>query len=225
MRVATPNSRTFTMSQPDFSPAADRNKQPILDVLRQVLPERGNALEIASGTGQHVAWFAGHFPHWTWQPTEAQPRALDSIATYVTQQGLSNVRAPVLLDVMAQRWLPDDARFNAPVFDLIYCANMLHISPWATCAALMRGSARHLAPGGLIITYGPYLEHAVPTSAGNLAFDQSLRAQNPDWGIRLIDDVAQVAERAGLQLSTRHAMPANNLLLVWTQAEPLKMAG
>jgi hypothetical protein len=209
----------LAMPQPDYSPAAERNKQPILDVLRQLLPERGNALEIASGTGQHVAWFAAHLPHWTWQPSDTYASALDSIATYVVQQGLSNVRAPVLLDVMAPRWLPDDVRFDVPVFDLIYCANMLHIAPWATCAALMRGSARHLAPGGLLITYGPYLEHAVPTSAGNLAFDQSLRAQNPDWGIRLLDDVAQEAGRAGLRLSARHAMPANNLLLAWTRSD------
>ena len=202
------------MSQPDFSPAADRNKQPILDVLRQVLPERGSALEIASGTGQHVAWFASGLPHWTWQPTDAQPRALNTIATCVAQQGLSNVRAPLLLDVMAPRWLPDDAQF-----DLIYCANMLHISPWTTCASLMRGSARHLAPGGLLITYGPYLEDGVPTSAGNLAFDHSLRVQNPDWGIRLREDVEQEAARAGLRLSARHAMPANNLLLVWARRD------
>ena len=201
------------MSPPDFSPAADRNKQPILDVLRQVLPEHGSALEIASGTGQHVAWFAAGLPHWTWQPTDAQPGALNSIAQRVAQQGLSNVRAPLLLDVMAPRWLPDDARFDA-----IYCANMLHISPWATCAALMRGSARHLAPGGALITYGPYLEDDVPTSAGNLAFDQSLRAQDPAWGIRRREDVELEAARAGLQLSARHAMPANNLLLVWTLA-------
>jgi SAM-dependent methyltransferase len=202
------------MPQPDFSPAADRNKQPILDVLRQVLPGRGSALEIASGNGQHVAWFASGLPHWTWQPTDAQPRALNTIAACVAQQGLSNVRAPLLLDVMAPRWLPDDAQF-----DLIYCANMLHIAPWATCAALMRGSARHLAPGGLLITYGPYLEDGVPTSKGNLAFDQSLRTQNPDWGIRRREDVEQEAARAGLRLSARHAMPANNLLLVWTLRE------
>ncbi|HAL40385.1 MAG TPA: SAM-dependent methyltransferase, partial [Polaromonas sp.] len=97
------------MPQPDFSPAADRNKQPILDVLRQVLPERGSALEIASGTGQHVAWFASGLPHWTWQPTDAQPGALNTIAACVAQQGLPNVRAPLRLDVMAPRWLPDDA--------------------------------------------------------------------------------------------------------------------
>ncbi|UUZ64077.1 class I SAM-dependent methyltransferase [Polaromonas sp. P1-6] len=198
------------MPTPDFSPAADRNKQPILEVLRQLLPEHGNALEIASGTGQHVAWFAAGLPHWTWQPTDAQPGALNSIAAWVSRQGLANVRPPVLLDVMAAEWLPGSAQF-----DLIYCANMLHIAPWETCAALMHGSARHLAPGGVLVTYGPYLEGDVSTSAGNLAFDQSLRAQNPAWGIRLREDVEQVAAAAGLRLAARHAMPANNLLLVW----------
>jgi SAM-dependent methyltransferase len=200
------------MPQPDFSPAADRNKQPILDLLRQLLPTQGSALEIASGTGQHVAWFAANLPHWSWQPSDAQPGGFDSIAAHVAQLGLNNVRAPLLLDVMAAHWLPGDAQFDA-----IYCANMLHISPWATCAALMRGSARHLAPGGVLITYGPYLEEGIATSAGNLAFDQSLRAQDPAWGIRRREDVEREAASAGLHLSARHAMPANNLLLVWKQ--------
>lgn len=200
------------MPPPDFSPAADRNKQPILDVLCRVLAGRGSALEVASGTGQHVAWFAAGLPHWTWQPTEAQLGALNTIAKRTAQQGLTNVRPPVLLDVMAPQWLDEDARF-----DLIFCANMLHIAPWATCAALMHGSARHLAPGGALVTYGPYLEDGVPTSAGNQAFDQSLREQDPAWGIRRREDVELQAAQAGLQLSARHAMPANNLLLVWSR--------
>ena len=198
---------------PSFSPAADRNKQAILDVLRQVLPDHGHALEIASGTGQHVAWFAAALPRWTWQPTDAMPASLGSISAWVAEQGLLNVRPPLVLDVMAPEWLPGDARF-----DLIYCANMLHISPWATCAALVRGSARHLADGGVLVTYGPYLEDDVPTSEGNLAFDQSLRAQDPAWGIRRREDVEHEAARAGLRLLARHAMPANNLLLVWGKA-------
>ena len=198
------------MSQPHFSPAADRNKQAIFDVLRQVLPARGHALEIASGTGQHVAWFAAGLEHWTWQPTDALPAAMDSIGGWVAEQRLANVRAPLVLDVTAPGWLPADQQF-----DLIYCANMLHISPWATCDALMRGSARHLAPGGQLITYGPYFERDVPASEGNRAFDQSLRTQYPAWGIRQLEDVVQVAAQAGLQLHARHAMPANNLLLVW----------
>jgi hypothetical protein len=198
------------MPAPNFSPAADRNKQAILEVLRKVLPEQGRALEIASGTGQHVAWFAAGLPQWTWQPTDAMPTSLSSIAAWVAEQGLPNVRPSLVLDVMAPEWLPGDARF-----DLVYCANMLHISPWATCAALMQGSARHLAAGGVLVTYGPYLEDDVPTSEGNIAFDQSLRAQDPAWGIRRREDVEQEAARAGLRLLERHAMPANNLLLVW----------
>lgn len=201
------------MPASNFSSAADRNKQPILDVLRKVLPELGNALEIASGTGQHVAWFAAALPQWTWQPTDAMPAAIVSISARIAEQGLGNVRPPGVLDVLAPEWLP-----NSKLFDLIYCANMLHISPWATCAALMQGAARHLAPGGVLVTYGPYLEDGVPTSEGNVSFDQSLRAQNPAWGIRHKEDVEQEAVQAGLRLQARHAMPANNLLLVWGRA-------
>lgn len=196
-----------------FSPAADRNKQAIFDVLRLVLPARGHALEIASGTGQHVAWFAAGLAHWTWQPTDALPAAMDTISSWVAEQRLDNVRPPRVLDVMTPEWLPADQRF-----DLIYCANMLHISPWATCTALMQGSARHLASGGQLVTYGPYFERDVPASEGNVAFDECLREQNPAWGIRGVEDVVHVAAQSGLQLQTRHAMPANNLLLVWRAA-------
>ncbi len=195
---------------PAFSPAADRNKAAILSTLQTLLPARGFALEIASGTGQHVTWFAAGLPGWTWQPSDARPEALASIAAYTTQSGLGSVRPPVLLDVMAPEWLVAHQRF-----DLIYCANMLHVAPWPVCAALMAGSARHLQPGGRLVTYGPYLEDGVPTSPGNLAFDASLRAENPAWGIRRREDVEAAAAQAGLRLNQRHAMPANNLLLVW----------
>lgn len=117
---------------------------------------------------------------------------------------------PRVLDVMTPAWPVQPA-----AFDGIYCANMLHIAPWATCAALMQGAARHLAPQGVLITYGPYLEDGVPTSEGNLAFDASLRHENAAWGIRRREDVEQMARKAGLVLRERHAMPANNLLLVW----------
>ncbi|MDP3821701.1 MAG: DUF938 domain-containing protein [Burkholderiales bacterium] len=202
------------MTNLPHSPAADRNKQPILDVLRTILPARGTALEIASGTGQHAAFFAAAFPGWTWQPTDADTTALPAIAAWTAQSGATNVRPPLLLDVMAALWPSQGAPFTEP-FDAIYCANMLHIAPWATCAALMQGCARHLAPHGVLVTYGPYLEDDVPTSPGNLSFDQSLRQRNPDWGIRRREDVAQEAQRAGLGLRQRHEMPANNLLLVF----------
>jgi SAM-dependent methyltransferase len=198
------------------STAADRNKQPILEVLREVLPAQGTALEIASGTGQHATWFAAALPGWTWQPTDADASALPSIAAWTAQSGLSNVRPPLLLDVMMQQWPAQGPPFTEP-FDAIYCANMLHIAPWAACAALMQGTARHLAPGGVLITYGPYLEDGVPTAPGNLSFDQSLRARNPAWGIRHIQDVKREAQRCGLALRERHALPANNLVLVFAR--------
>lgn len=201
--------------QPDYSAAADRNKQAILDVLAGLVPAHGNALEIASGTGQHVAWFASGLPGWAWQPSDAQPDGFASIKAWGTEQGVRNVCAPVVIDVMAPNWLP-----GQQLFDLIYCANMLHIAPWDTCAALMHGSAQHLAPGGRLVTYGPYLEDGLPTSPGNLAFDDSLRERNPAWGIRHIEDVKAQAAQAELQLFARHAMPANNLLLVWVREQP-----
>jgi len=207
----------------EHSPAAARNSGPILAVLQALLPERGAALEIASGTGQHAACFAAALPGWTWQPTDAAPQGFASIAAWSADAGASNVRAPLLLNVLADSWPGAGTALTAPFnhpFDLIYCANMLHIAPWACCAGLMRGAARHLAPTGHLVTYGPYLEDDVPTAPGNLTFDASLRAQNPDWGIRALSDVAREAQHAGLRLAARHALPANNLLLVWQRTAP-----
>jgi SAM-dependent methyltransferase len=192
------------------SPAADRNKQPILDALIRILGERGTALEIASGTGQHAAWFAAAMPQWTWQPTDADARMLTPLATRVEQAALPNLRPPLLLDVTASQW-----PLQGHAFDAIYCANMLHIAPWAACAALMQGAARHLLAGGLLITYGPYFEEGVTPAPGNLAFDEDLRSRNSTWGIRHLRDVTAEAGAAGLALHERHALPANNLLLVF----------
>ena len=199
------------------SPAAERNRQPILDALRQVLPTQGVALEVASGTGQHVAFFAQGLPGWTWQPSDATPDGFASISAWCAQAGVANVRAPVVLDVLASHWPTDGAAFAQP-FDAIFCANMLHIAPWATCAGLVRGAVRHLGPEGSLVTYGPYLEQGVPSAPGNLEFDRSLRARNPAWGIRALEEVAHEAQAVGLRLHTRIAMPANNLLLVFRRA-------
>ena len=196
-----------------FSSAADRNKEPILAVLRQLLPAQGAALEIAAGTGQHAAWFAAGLPGWSWQPTDADPAALPAIEAWASPHA-GNLRPPLQLDVMAAQWPAQGPAFSTP-FDLVYCANMLHIAPWATCAALMQGSARLLTPGGVLVTYGPYLEDGVAPAMSNLAIDQSLRQRNPAWGIRRLEEVAQEAQHAGLRLHSRHAMPANNLLLVF----------
>ena len=200
------------------SPAADRNQAPILAQLRPLLPALGAALEIASGTGQHAAHFAAALPGWTWQPTDLQDTLFPAITAWAAQAGAANVLPPLALDVLAPRWPTQCDAFADGAFDLIYCANMLHIAPWACCSGLMQGAARHLAPGGRLVTYGPYLEDGIPTSPGNTAFDASLRAQDSGWGIRRLEDVAAVAAQAGIALQPRHAMPANNLLLVWTRA-------
>jgi hypothetical protein len=189
------------------SPAAERNRQPILAELQRLLPPRGVALEIASGTGQHAAHFAAGLPGWTWQPSDPEPRALASIGAWCA--GSVNVRAPITLDVTSAEW-PGAPR---PA-DVVFCANMLHISPWPTCSALMQGAARHLSPQGLLLLYGPYLVDGEPVSAGNLAFDADLRARDPAWGLRRLADVLAQAEAAGLRLRERVQMPANNLLLV-----------
>lgn len=201
------------MSNLPCSPAADRNKEPILAQLRALLPEHGAALEIASGTGQHAVWFAGSMAGWVWQPTDADHAMLPVIAQRTATSGLPNVLPPRLLDVTALRW-PSFSR----AFDLVFCANMLHIAPWDACRGLMAGAARCLAPDGKLITYGPYFEKDVLTSPGNLAFDEDLRRRDSSWGIRDLEDVCAEARRGGLELTQRHPMPANNLLLVFEAA-------
>lgn len=193
---------------PAHSPAAERNRGPILAELLRRLPATGTALEIAAGTGQHAAHFAAALPGWTWQPTDGDAAALPSIDAWC--RGLPNVRPARQLDVQAAAWpgVPDRV-------DLVYAANLLHIAPWPVCAALMQGAARQLAPPGLLVTYGPWLVDGEPTAPGNLAFDADLRARNPAWGLRRLADVEARARAAGLLLRETVAMPANNRLLVW----------
>lgn len=194
------------------SPAADRNKAPILEQLERVLPASGLALEVASGSGQHVAHFAAALAGWCWQPSDGDTRSLASIDAWC--DGLTNVRPALRLDLLDEASVAALAAALSEPVDAVYCANMLHISPWATCAALMRLAARHLAPQGRLVLYGPFLEHDVPTSPGNQAFDADLRARDPAWGIRQLDEVLAQAAQVGLHLRERVAMPANNLLLV-----------
>ena len=192
-----------------YSPAADRNKDAVLGVLQRLLPARATVLEIASGTGQHAAHAAAAEPHWTWQPTEAKPEALPGIARRCA--ALPNVRPPLLLDVLARPWpLAPEARFDA-----LFNANMLHASPWATCAGLMRGAAAHLAHGGRLLVYGPFIVDGEPTAPSNLAFDADLRARDRAWGLRRLADVQAAASAADLDLEQRVAMPANNQVLVF----------
>lgn len=189
------------------SPAADRNKAPILAQLQRVLPASGIALEVASGSGQHAAHFAAGLPGWRWQPSDAQAHYIASINAWC--EGLPNALPALQVDVLA-----GSAEGLPTPIDAVYCANLLHISPWPTCAALMRLADARLSPGGLLLLYGPYLEDEVPTAPGNLAFDADLRARDAAWGLRRLPDVLAEAQAVGLRLRERVAMPANNLLLV-----------
>jgi hypothetical protein len=203
------------MNPPPFSPSAERNKQPILHLLQEMLPRAGHALEIASGTGQHAACFTAALPKWRWQTSEHDAAALPGIAQWLSGSTADAQPAPVRIDVCDAAWPSAEAEFASGQFDLVFCANMLHIAPWACCAGLMQGSSRYLAANGRLVVYGPYLEADVPTSEGNRAFDHDLRARNPAWGLRALDDVQAQAARAGLMLVQRQSMPANNLLLVF----------
>ncbi len=165
-----------------YAPAAERNRAPILEVLRRHVPERARVLEVASGTGQHAAWFAAGLPGTRWLPSEADPGAFASIAAWAELEGASNVDEAILLDAAAGRWPVD-------VLDVVYCANLIHIAPWACCVGLLRGAGRHLTPGGLLVLYGPFKVDGRHTSASNVAFDRGLRAQDPHWGVRDLRDV------------------------------------
>ena len=194
-----------------FSSACERNRQPMLEVLQRVLPAQGRGLEIASGSGQHVAWFAEHLPGWHWQPSDREAAHRRSIAHWCGGALAERVAPALALDVQAWPWpLAPDGRVDA-----ILCANMLHIAPWPACAALMRGADAWLGGSGLLVLYGPYLEADVVTAASNLQFDAWLRARDPDSGLRALDAVVSEAARVGLRLRERVAMPANNLMLVF----------
>ncbi len=197
---------------PPFSAAAERNKDPILTVLRGALPDRARVLEVASGTGQHAAHFAREMPHWCWQPSESDACLLPGIAQRCA--GLSNVAEPLRLDLLGA----PAASLPAAGFDALYCANLLHIASWATTPALMRLAADSVVPGGAVLVYGPFDVEGEPLAPSNQAFDADLRARDARWGLRRVGEVLRVAGDAGFVFERRVAMPANNLMLIWRRA-------
>ena len=193
------------------SAAAERNKDPILTVLETVLPATGSVLEIASGTGQHVCFFAAELPAVRWQPTEPDESHRGAIEARIRAAGLDNVEAPIALDVHQPRW-PVAAHYDA-----VLCINMVHISPWSSTNALCLGAARHLRTGGKLVLYGPYLENGT-AAPSNLDFDATLKRRNQQWGLRELDEVTRVAALHGLQRQQVVRMPANNLTVVFSKA-------
>jgi len=191
--------------------AAARNTGPIVDVLREILPRAGLALEIASGTGQHVVAFAQAFPDIEWQPSDPDATARDSIAAWVAETGLANLRPPLDLDVTETGW----QNRVATRLDAVVCINMIHISPWRACEGLLAGAGSLLRPDGLLYLYGPYKRDGAHTAPSNAAFDESLRRRDPAWGVRDLADVSAAARRCGMSLENVVSMPANNFSLVF----------
>lgn len=209
-----------------YAPATQRNRQPILDILKQYLPTSGTVLEIASGTGEHACFLASHLPHCNWLPTDINPVSLSSIEAWRRQSAPDNLLPPIFLDVRDLPWsvegipLPkplQDTDFSVGDIRAIACINMIHISPWAACQGLVTGAGRILASGGVLYLYGPYKRNGTHTSPSNAAFDQSLRSRNPEWGVRDLESVVALADAQDLELTHVIAMPANNFSIILTK--------
>lgn len=196
-----------------YAPAVQRNLDPILSVLPRLLPAEGLVLEVASGTGEHAVAFAQRFPALTIQPTDPDPESRESIQAWREHAPQPNLLAPLFLDASAWDWPVRAARF-------VICINMIHISPWESCLGLLRGAARVLPQGGGLYLYGPFRRGGLHTAPSNEDFDQRLRAQNPTWGVRDLDEVQRAAAAHDLRLAEEIAMPANNLSLLFRKEAP-----
>jgi hypothetical protein len=195
-----------------FAAAAGRNQAPILEVLERELPPSGLVLEVASGTGQHVAHFAKSLPRLSWQPSDPDPGLRRSISLWIEIEQLANVKMPITLDVRQQPWPIASA-------DAIVCINMVHIAPWAATPALFNGARQVLSRGNLLFLYGPFRRGGSHTAPSNAHFDAELRARDPEWGLRDVEALAAVGNDSGFALADTIAMPANNLSLVFRKRD------
>ena len=193
------------------APAAARNRDPILEVLRHHLPPKGLVLEFASGTGEHIVHFAAALPQLAFQPSDPNDSARASIDDWVKTRGLANVRPALALDAVAGKWPVEGV-------SAILCINMIHISPWAATVGLIEGAGDALPAGGVLFLYGPYRRAGVATAPSNEAFDADLRSRNADWGLRQLEEVEVLASRNGFAAPTIVEMPANNLCLAFRKA-------
>jgi hypothetical protein len=195
---------------PRHAPATLRNREPILEVFKRVLPEAGLLLEIASGTGEHAAFIAGQLPgSLVWQPSEASVDALADIDAHTNGDENSRIRPAILLNASDAQW---PIRSAAAVF----CCNMIHISPWRAAEGLFAGSCRTLAGAAPLILYGPFKQQGRHTAPSNQSFDDDLRRRNPNWGVRCLEtEVMPLAEKSGFVLDEVVTMPANNLTVIF----------
>lgn len=194
-----------------YSAACERNREALLDVLRRVFPSEGRVIEIAAGTGMHALHFARNLPQLEWVPTDPDSEARESIDAWSGDANLPNLRSARELDTRDENWVVGDA-------DAILCSNMIHIAPWESCIGLFRGADHILHDRGVVVTYGPYRFPGRAPVPSNESFDLSLRSRNPEWGVRSIDDVTEVAGDWGFCRHETVPMPANNHSIVWTRA-------
>lgn len=218
------------MAQPDstdaraYAPATQRNRDPILAVLQRVLPPTGTVLEISSGTGEHAVYFAPLLAPRQWLTSDANPLALASIEAWQQAQPADNLHPPLLLDASADRWPLESSPPDLPLdltqhpITAMVNINMIHISPWAAGLGLMAGAGRLLPSGGILYLYGPYRQGGQHTAPSNAAFDAQLQAQNPEWGVRDLEEVVAAAEAQGLALEEVVPMPANNLSVIFQRS-------
>ncbi len=190
-----------------YAPATQRNRDPILGVLARVVPAGARVLEIASGTGEHAVYFASRLPGVHWQPSDPSSEARASIDAWRAHEQSENVAPAIELDVTRRPW-------DLEQYDVIVCCNMIHISPWSAGQALLAEAPRHLGPRGVLFLYGPYMRAGAHTAESNADFDRSLRARDPSWGVRELEEVVRVAGKHGLRLDEVVEMPANNLSVV-----------
>jgi hypothetical protein len=209
-----------------YAPATQRNREPILEVLLQVLPKNGTILEIASGSGEHAIFFAPRLSPRKWLPSDPNPQLRASITAWSEHFPCDNLYPPLELDASLPIWtveekiLPEwlsEGLKDSPIAAIVNI-NMIHISPWSACLGLMAGAGRILPPGGILYLYGPFKQGGEHTAPSNAAFDASLRAQNPEWGVRELEEVVAVASTQHLKLKQTYQMPANNLSVVFQRS-------
>jgi len=201
--------------QRKFAPATQRNREPILELLLQILPQHGTILEIASGTGEHATFFSYHLAPRQWLPSDPNPELRASISAWAEFFPCEAMQPPIELDASSPIWPVETEPLPEPPISAIVNINMIHISPWSACLGLMAGAGRILPPGGILYLYGPYKQNGEHTAPSNAEFDESLQAQNPDWGVRNLEDVVEAAEAQNLKLHQTYPMPANNFSLVF----------
>ncbi|KAK3851258.1 hypothetical protein Pcinc_042078 [Petrolisthes cinctipes] len=204
--------------------APENNKEPILKVLQDVIPEKFGpdaslkALEISSGSGQHVVHFAKAFNKISWQPSDITDKHLESIKAYTKDEKLENVKAPLNIDITKpiSEW-PEVFPENS--FDIVVNSNMIHITPWKCTEGLFSAASKLLKPSGILVTYGPYAIHGEITPESNVTFNESLKSQNEEWGLRDVDDLEKEAKKNSITFDAMFNMPANNKTLIWVKNE------